>query len=109
MHRNGHPGFTSTLWADRDIDIKNPLQALCPRHGLVLSLWCFVFVFLSGATFAAFGWRHINTVFAVGGIYAMEPGQVHSGLRHQCRQLGNEIQRFERVSGTAASLIQPAS
>jgi hypothetical protein len=28
---------------------------------------CFVFVFLSGATFAAFGWRHINTVFAVGG------------------------------------------
>jgi hypothetical protein len=51
---------------------------------------CFVFVFLSGASFAAFGWRHNNTVFAVGGKYAMEPGQVHSGFRHQCRQLGND-------------------
>jgi hypothetical protein len=48
---------------------------------------CFVFVFLSGATFAAFGWRHINTVFAVGGKYAMEPSQIHSWFRNQGRLL----------------------
>ena len=90
-----HPGFTSTLWADRDIDVKYPFQALRPCHGPVALFGCFVFVFLSGASFAAFGWRHISTVFAVGGKYTMEPSQVYSRFRHQCRQLGNEVQRFE--------------
>lgn len=48
-----------------------------------------------GSPFASFSRRHINTVFAVGGKYAVEPGQVHSGLWNKGRQLGNEIQRLE--------------
>jgi hypothetical protein len=87
------PGFTATRWADRDIDVKHPFQALCPGHGPVALFGCFVFVFLSGAAFAAFGRRHIYPVFAVGREYAMEPGQVYSRFRHQGSQLGNEIKR----------------
>ena len=86
-----HPGFTSTLWADRDIDVKYPFQALCPGHGLVPLFGCFVFVFLVGTALAAFSRRHIYPVFAVGREYAMEPGQVYSRFRHQGSQLGNEI------------------
>lgn len=78
-----HLGFTTTLWAHRDIDIEYPFEALRPGHGLVTLFGCFVFVFLSGTAFAAFGPRHINPVFAVGGKYAMEPGQVHSGFWNQ--------------------------
>lgn len=90
-----HLGFSAALWADRHIDIEYPFQAFRPSHGLVALFGCFVFLFLSGATFAAFSRRHIYPVFAVGGKYAMEPGQIHSGFRHQCRQLGNEIRRLE--------------
>jgi hypothetical protein len=42
----------------------------------VALFWCFVFVFLSGAAFAAFGWYHIYRVFAVGREYAVEPGKI---------------------------------
>jgi len=61
-----HPGFTSTLWADRDIDVKYPFQALCPGHGLVPLFGCFVFVFLVGTALATFSRRHSYPVFAVG-------------------------------------------
>jgi hypothetical protein len=40
-------------------------------------------------TFATFGGRYIDTVFAVGCEHAMKPGQVHPGLGHQRRQLGD--------------------
>ena len=66
-----------------------PFQALCPGHGLMVLFRGFVFDFLTGASFAAFGGRHINTVFAVGGKNPVEAGQVYSRFRHQCRQLGN--------------------
>ena len=101
LNAGDHFSLTATLWAHRDINVEYPFQALCPGHGLVVLFRGFVFDFLTGASFAAFGWRHINTVFAVGGKYAMEPGQVHSGFRHQCRQLGNEIQRLRAVVGSA--------
>ncbi len=52
----------------------------------------FVFAFLSSA---AFGRRHVYPVFAVGREYTMDPDQIHPGLWHQRRQLGNEIQRLE--------------
>jgi hypothetical protein len=86
-----HPGFTSTLWTDRDIDVKYPFQALCPGHGLVSLFGCFVFVFLVGTALAAFSRRHIYPVFAVGCEYAMKPGQVYSRFRYQGSQLDNEI------------------
>lgn len=95
FYAGDHPGFTATLWADRDIDVEYPFQALCPGHGLVALCGCFVFVFLSGAAFAAFGRRHIYPVFAVGREYAVEPGLVYSRFRHQGSQLGNEIQRLK--------------
>jgi hypothetical protein len=60
---------------------------------------CFVFVFLLGAAFAAFGRRHLNTVFAVARNNTMESSQIHSGLWHQGRQFGNEIQRLEDDMG----------
>jgi hypothetical protein len=41
-------------------------------------------------TFATFGGRYIDTVFAVGCENAMKPGQVHPGLGHQRRQLGDD-------------------
>ncbi len=72
-----------------------PFQALRPGHGLVALFGCFVFVFLPCTTLAAFGRRHINTVFAVGGKYAVEPSQVHSRFWHQGSQFGNEIHRLE--------------
>ena len=34
-------------------------------------------------------------------IHAMKPGKVHTRLRHQRRQTGNEIQRFEDHMGGA--------
>jgi len=64
-------------------------MAWCRCSGVLSSF------FLSGATFAAFGWRHINTVFAVGCKNTVKPCQIHSRLRDHRRQLGNEIQRFE--------------
>jgi hypothetical protein len=95
LDASDHPGFTSTLWADRHIDVKYPFQALCPGHGLVPLFGCFVFVFLVGTALAAFSRRHIYPVFAVGREYAMESGQVYSWFRHQGSQLGNEIQRLK--------------
>jgi hypothetical protein len=61
-----HPGFTATRWADRDVNIEYPFQALCPSHGLAALFGCFVFVFLSGPAFAAFARGHSYPVFAVG-------------------------------------------
>jgi hypothetical protein len=90
LDAGNHFGFASALWTNRYIYIEYPLQALCPGHGLVPLFGCFVFVFLSGATFAAFGWRHINTVFAVGCKNTVKPCQIHSRLRDQRRQLGND-------------------
>jgi hypothetical protein len=58
-------------------------------------LWCFFIVLVSGAFLAAFGLRHINTVFAIGGKDAMEPDQVHSGLWNKGHQFGDEIQGLE--------------
>jgi hypothetical protein len=91
-----HLGLTAALGADRHIDVEYPFQTLCPGHSLAALFGCFVFVFLSGAAFAAFGRRHIYPVFAVGREYAMEPGQVYSRFRHQGSQLGNEIQRLPK-------------
>jgi len=95
LDAGNHFSFAATLLANRHIDVEYPFQALYPGHGLVALLGCFVFVFLSGASFSRHGRRHINTVFAVGGKYVMEPGQIYSGLWNQGRQLCNEIQRFE--------------
>jgi hypothetical protein len=64
-------------------------------HGLVALFGCFVFVFLSGAAFASFGRRHIDTVFAVRRKNSMESGQVHSRLGNQGSQFADEIQRLE--------------
>jgi hypothetical protein len=62
---------------------------------------CSVHGFSTRIALSAFGRRHINTLFAVGGKYSMEPCQIHSRLRDQRRQLGNEIQRFEDDMGGA--------
>ncbi len=43
-----HLGFASALWTDRHIDVENTFETLRPRHGLVLLLWCFFFVFIVG-------------------------------------------------------------
>jgi hypothetical protein len=45
--------------------------------------------------FAPFGGRYIDTVFTVGCVHAVEPGQVYPGLGYQRCQLGDEIKRFE--------------
>ena len=92
-------GLTSALWADRHIDIEHPFEALRPGHRLAALFWCLVILRLSWIALAPFGWRYINPVFAVGREYTMESGQVHSWFRHQRRQLGNEIQRFEDDMG----------
>ena len=125
LDAGAHPGFSVTLWADRDIDLKFPFQAPSPGHGPVALFGCFVFVSLSGAAFAVFGRRHIYPVFAVGREYAVVPGRVYPRFLHQGSQLGNEIQRLKddvrgaiavgcfelipgyspRVSVTAVSLI----
>ena len=88
LNTGDHPGVTSARRAHRDIDVEHAFQALRPGHGLVALCGCFVFVFVSDATFAAFGWRHINTVFAVGGKYAMTNS---SGMN-----LDNEVARRVR-------------
>ncbi len=80
------------FWTDRHIDVEYPFQALHPGHGSVVLCGCFVFVFLAGSSLTSFGRRHINPVFAIGCVHPVELSQVHSGLRHQCRQLGNEVQ-----------------
>jgi hypothetical protein len=59
LNAGDHPGFTATRWADRDINIDCPFQALCPSHGLVALFGCFAFVFLS----VAGGWQK-NWAFA---------------------------------------------
>ena len=110
MHENGHPGVISALRADRHVDIECPFQALRPEpapdlirgHDLVALFGCFVFVFLSGASFASFGRRHINTVFAVGGKYAMKPDQVHAWFRDKRRQF-----LLTRSVGTMISAFAP--
>ena len=81
----------------RSGSFEHTLQALRPGHGLVALFECFVFVFFSGASFAAFGRRHIDPVFAVGRKYTMESGQVYPGLWHLCSQLGDEIQRLDKI------------
>ncbi len=81
----------------RSGSFEHTLQALRPGHGLVALFECFVFVFFSGASFAAFGRRHIDPVFAVGRKYTMESSQIHSGLWHHGRQFGNEIQRLDKI------------
>ena len=55
----------------RAVNVKYLFQALCPGHGPVALFGCFLFVFLSGATFGVFGRRHIYPVFAVGRERAM--------------------------------------
>ena len=84
--------------AGLDVDAEYALQALRPRH--------------RGAAFARRGLRRIpcramlaspapfrrcysRPVPAVGGEYAVEACQVDSGLGHQGRQPGDEIERFE--------------
>ena len=104
LNAGDHFGFTAALWAHRHIDVEYPFQALCPGHDLMVLFRGFVFDFLTGASFAAFGWRHIKTVFAVGGKYTVETGQVYSRFRHQCRQLGNEIQRLKDAVGSAGGV-----
>lgn len=42
-----------------------------------------------------------GAVLAIGGKYTVETGQVYSRFRHQCRQLGNEIQRLKDDVGSA--------
>jgi hypothetical protein len=53
-------------------------------------------------TFAAFGWRHIDTVFTVWCEYSVESCQVHSRLGNQRGQLGDEIAIFSYMSGNQA-------
>jgi hypothetical protein len=79
----------------RSGSFENTFETLRPRHGLVLLLWCFFFVFIVGTALAAFSRRHIYPVFAVGREYAVKPGQIYSRFRHQCNQFGNEIQRLK--------------
>lgn len=98
-----HLGLTATSWADRHNDVEYPLETLCPDHGLVTLFGCSLDGFSTGTTLSTFSRCHFNTVFAVGGKYAVKACQVHSWLRYQCRQLGNEIQRFEyHVRGAIA-------
>lgn len=90
-----HFSFASALQTDRYIDVEYPLQTLRPGHGLMSLFWRLVFIFMMLGTFAAFGWRHIDTVFTVWREYSVESCQVHSRLGNQRGQLGDEIQRFK--------------
>lgn len=65
--------FTATLWTGRHIDVEYPFQALCPGHGLMGRIGCFVHVFSTGAALCTFGRCHISTALTVRGEYAMEP------------------------------------
>jgi hypothetical protein len=82
LNAGDHLGFITTLWADRHIDVKYPLQVLCPSHGLVALFGCSVHDFSTGTAFSAFARRDINTVFAVGDKYSMEPCQISSRSRN---------------------------
>jgi hypothetical protein len=61
--------------------------------------WCFISVSLPGTAFAPFGWRHIDTFFAVWDEHAMESGQVYSRLWDQDCQFRNKVQRLEDDMG----------
>ncbi len=58
----------------RAVDVEHMFQALRPEpapdlirgHGPVALLRCLVFIYMTRGIFNAFGWRHINTVLAVG-------------------------------------------
>jgi hypothetical protein len=75
---------------------EHPLETLgSSGHGLMTLFECLIFVFLSVLSSASFGWRHIDTVFAIWSKYSMEPFQVYSRPGDQGSQFGDEIQRIE--------------
>lgn len=87
-----------------DIDVENALQSLRPGHGCATFGLRLVLRFIGRLGLAASatpGGRHQSAVLAIGGKYTVETGQVYSRFRHQCRQLGNEIQRLKDDVGSA--------
>ena len=91
------PDRSATKTADLDVDVENALQSLRPGHGCATFGLRLVLRFIGRLGLAASatpGGRHQSAVLAIGGKYTVETGQVYSRFRHQCRQLGNEIQRI---------------
>lgn len=101
LDTGNHIGFASALRADRHIDAEHAFEALRPGHGLVTLFGCFVLFRLRWVTLPTPGRRHFGAVFAVGCKYPIEPGQVDSRLRYQCRQFDDEFQRLEDDVGGA--------
>ena len=72
----------AAAFADLDVDVENALQALCPSHGGPTFGGRGVFRRIRRAglvTLAALGRRHLCTMRAVGGEYAMKSSEVDPG------------------------------
>ena len=97
--------ITTTFTAGFYINIKYPLQPLCPCHrgtffgrGLVgLIGWLGLF------TFAPSDRCYPCAVLTVGCEHSVKAGEVYSWLRHQSNQPGNKIQRLKNYMGRAVA------
>ena len=96
----------TACFADRNIDIEHPFQALCPAHGgMLLYRRSLVAGYLASDALASFGWRYQGTVLAIRtvrrpGEHAVESGQVSPGLRNQSSKPSDEIQWLEDDVGS---------
>ena len=99
------PDITSTFTAGFYVDIKYPLQPLCPRHrgtffgrGLVGRIgWLGLF------TFAPSDRCYPCAVLTVGCEHSVKAGEVYSGPGNQGDQPGYKIQRFKYDMGGAVA------
>ncbi len=79
--------LAATVRTGRDLDLKYPLEALCPVHGRKR----FVAVDLT----SWLPWNNLAAVFEVRCKNAMEAREIQSGPWNQCRQARHKIQRLQ--------------
>ncbi len=93
LDAGNYPQCAAAFGAGLDIDGENALETLHPVQG------CAWFIMIDTAPQPA---RHdAVAMLEVRGENAVEAGEVQPGAWYQCRQPGNEIQRFQHHMGRA--------
>ena len=91
LDAGNHSELATAFWASLDVDGEDAFEPLHPthgRHGLVTF----------HGTLRSLRYDAI-TMLEIGRKYTVETSQIHAWAWNQCRQAGNEVQRFQHDMG----------